>query len=150
MRLIPNIRYGTEHYPEKVARRLRATNIAAWIVAAFVGYFAVWRFIGGAPHWKYAAFVALAYAATPLLHRFSPLAAPLAITALAFVWTSWLTWRDPVGGTSFIYLACGALGLLLVGTEHVVLSVAIGAAATGLIILLQIMTGNIPATHYTT
>jgi hypothetical protein len=33
-RLIPNIRYGTERYPEKVARRLRAMNIAVWTAAA--------------------------------------------------------------------------------------------------------------------
>ena len=147
MRLIPDIRYGTEQYPEKVARRLRATNIAAWIGAAFVGYFALWRFVDGTPHWKYAALVALANAAMPLLHRFGPLAAPLALVVLAFVWTSWLTWRDPAGGTSFVYLAVGAVGLLLIGTEHVVLSAAIGAVSAGLIIALEIMTDNIPAGH---
>src|SRR5215217_7765635 len=147
MRVIPDIRYGTEQYPEKVARRLRATNIAAWIGAAFVGYFALWRFVDGTPHWKYAALVALANAAMPLLHRFGPLAAPLAMVLLAFVWTSWLTWRDPAGGTSFVYLAVGAVGLLLIGTEHVVLSAAIGAVSAGLIIALEIMTDNIPAGH---
>jgi adenylate cyclase len=78
LRLIPNIRYGTEPYPEKVARRLRATNIAAWIAAAWVAFFAVRRFMEGKPHWKYAVLAAVAYAATPLLHRFGRLAAPLA------------------------------------------------------------------------
>jgi hypothetical protein len=34
MRFLPDIRYGTENYPEKVARRLRALNLAAWIGAA--------------------------------------------------------------------------------------------------------------------
>jgi hypothetical protein len=33
-RFLPNIRYGMEGYPEKVARRLRATNFAAWLAAA--------------------------------------------------------------------------------------------------------------------
>src|SRR5215471_18157321 len=51
MRFVPNIRYGTERYPEKVARRLRATNIAAWIGAGTVAFFAVWRFFQGVPHW---------------------------------------------------------------------------------------------------
>ena len=60
MRFIPNIRYGTEQYPEKVARRLRATNIGALIGAAGVGFFAVLRFLQGFAHWKYAALVALA------------------------------------------------------------------------------------------
>jgi adenylate cyclase len=57
MRLMPNIRFGTEGYPEKVARRLRATNIAAWIGAATLGLFAVLRFVQGFAHWKLAALV---------------------------------------------------------------------------------------------
>ena len=32
-RFLPNIRYGTERYPEKIARRLRALNVAAWLCA---------------------------------------------------------------------------------------------------------------------
>ena len=34
MRFLPDIRYGTENYPEKVARRLRAFNLTAWSSAA--------------------------------------------------------------------------------------------------------------------
>ena len=55
MRLIPNVRYGTDRYPERVARRLRGTNITAWIGAATVGLFAILRFFEGVAHWKYAA-----------------------------------------------------------------------------------------------
>jgi adenylate cyclase len=82
MRLVPNVRFGTEGYPEKVARRLRATNIGAWIGAATLGLFAVLRFVQGFAHWKYAALVSLALALSPLLHRFGSLAAPLAVTAV--------------------------------------------------------------------
>jgi hypothetical protein len=59
MRFKPNIRFGTERYPEKVARLLRATNIGAFIGAAGAGFFAVWRFFQGVPHWKYAALLLL-------------------------------------------------------------------------------------------
>ena len=104
MRFIPNTRFGTEGYPDKVARRLRATNIAAWIAAATVGFFAVWRFLQGLAHWKYPALVALAFGVSPLLHRFGPLAAPLALTAIAYVWIFWLSFNGgvPTGRPSSI------------------------------------------------
>jgi adenylate cyclase len=139
MRFTPNIRYGTEQYPEKVARRLRAANIAAWIGAAGVGFFAVLRFLQGFAHWKYAALVALVYALVPLLHRFSPFAAPLALVAIAYAWTFWLTLNGGVaGGGTFIYFTAGAFGILLIGAERVFLSVLIGAVAVGLLIFLHI------------
>jgi hypothetical protein len=34
MRFLPDIHYGTENYPEKVARRLRAFNLTTWCGAA--------------------------------------------------------------------------------------------------------------------
>jgi hypothetical protein len=34
MRFLPDIRYGTENYPEKVARQLRARNLTTWCGAA--------------------------------------------------------------------------------------------------------------------
>jgi len=39
LRLISIIRYGTERYPEKVARRLRLLNITTWIVSAVASGF---------------------------------------------------------------------------------------------------------------
>ena len=41
MRLLPNIAFGTERYPPKVARRLRVVNIAAWTGAVLAALFAV-------------------------------------------------------------------------------------------------------------
>jgi len=35
---LPDIRYGTENYPEKVARRLRALNLAIWTAAAIAAF----------------------------------------------------------------------------------------------------------------
>jgi len=139
MRFVPNIRYGTERYPEKVARRLRATNIAAWIAGGATAFFAVWRLFQGVPHWKYAALVALAYGLTPLLHRFSPVAAPLALVAIAYAWSFWLATTVGISnGITFVYFSAGALGILLLGAEHVFLCIVIGAVATGLLIVLHI------------
>ncbi len=152
MRLIPNIRYGTDGYPEKVARRLRATNIAAWIGAVSTGSFAIQRLLDGSGHWKYTALVALAYASVPLLHHFGPLAAPLTLVGVGYVfifWVSSIVGTD--GGTYSIYLTAAALGILLVGAERVFLSIIIGAVAAALIIALHIVvprdTGYIPATR---
>ena len=49
MRWLPRIDFGTEGYSEKVARRLRAVNIAAWSIAAAVAFFAVLRFADPRP-----------------------------------------------------------------------------------------------------
>jgi adenylate cyclase len=150
VRLIPNIRYGTERYPEQVARRLRAANIAAWILAPGTAFFAVERFLDGSSHWKYTALVALVYASTPLLHRFGPLAAPFAFVGVGYTfifWVSSIVGTD--GGTYFFYSTAAALGILLIGAERAFLSAVLGAVAAGLIILLHIVvprnTGVLPA-----
>jgi adenylate cyclase len=150
LRFIPNIRFGTEGYPEKVARRLRAVNVAAWILAPGTALFAVERFLDGSSHWKYTALVALAYASTPLLHRFGPLAAPLVLVGVGYTfifWVSSIVGTD--GGTYFFYSTAAALGILLLGAERAFLSVVLGAVAAGLIILLHIVvprnTGVVPA-----
>jgi adenylate cyclase len=142
MRFIPNIRYGTELYPEKVARRLRATNITTWIAASGVGFFAVLRFFQGFAHWKYAALVSLAFALVPLLHRFGPLVAPLALVAIAYTWAFWLGLNAGIGARyqsgDYLYFMAGALGILLIGAERVFLAVLIGAAAVGSMIFLHV------------
>ncbi len=138
MRLIPNFRYGTERYPERVARLLRATNLLAWIGAATVGLFAVWRFLEGAAHWKYAAIVALAWGLIPLLHRFGSLAAPMALVATAFIWAFWLSLAGgTASGATFVYFTASAGGILMLGAERAFLSFAIGAVGTGLLIVLH-------------
>jgi adenylate cyclase len=98
------------------------------------------RLVQGVPHWKYTAAVSLALASIPLLHRFGPLVAPLALVAIAYAWIFWLNLAVGTdGGTSLFYLAGAALGILLVGSEHVLPSMVIGALAAGAIILLHII-----------
>jgi len=142
LRLIPNIRYGTERYPEKVARRLRALNIAAWLAATVPAFFALVRFLDPRPGmWKIAtvnALAALGYASIPLLHRFGPQAAPIAfvIFAYAFIfWVSSVFGTD--GGRNLYYFTATALGILLIGTERFLLTIAFGIIAAGLIIIEQ-------------
>jgi adenylate cyclase len=47
--LFPGIAYGTRDYPEKIARRLRAVNIAAWSMASATLFFATLRFLDPRP-----------------------------------------------------------------------------------------------------
>jgi adenylate cyclase len=137
--LLPNTHYGTERYPEKIARRLRATNIAAWIGAGTVGFFAVSRFFQGFGHWKYAALVSLALGLAPVLHRLGPLAAPLALTAVVYTWSFWLSINGGVtSGTTFFYFTAGALAILLVGAERVFLCVLLGGVAVALLLVAHL------------
>jgi adenylate cyclase len=136
--LIPNIRFGTEGYPENIARRLRATNILIWTLSASCAFFALWRLLDGQAHWKYTALVSLAYALLPLLHRFSPLAAPLTVVAIGYTFIfliASLIGTD--GGIEYFYFTAAALGILIVGTEQVTLTVLVGALAAGGIIGLH-------------
>jgi hypothetical protein len=49
MRFLPNLRYGTGGYPEKVARRLRVVNITTWSCAAGFAWFALLRLLHRQP-----------------------------------------------------------------------------------------------------
>jgi len=143
MRFIPNIRFGTERYPDKIARRLRATNIAASIGAVVTGFFAVLRFLDPRPGmWKFGivnALGTLLFGSIPLLHRFGPLAAPLALLGLAYAWIIWvISHTGTDGGAYLTYFTAAALGILLVGAEHVFLTIAIGGIAAALIIVVHL------------
>ena len=118
MRFLPDIRYGTENYPEKVARRLRALNLATWCGAAVAACgFATdvaLEFLDPKPGlWKAAAVNALAaliYASMPLLHRFGTLWGALTLTLTAQAYFFSLTWLFGTGsGVQMSYLLAAAL-----------------------------------------
>ena len=142
MRLLPNIRYGTESYPEKVARRLRAVNITAWFAAAVILFFALAR-LTDPVRWPFGvvtALFAVAIAAVPLLHRFGPLAAPLALIAIVYVHVFRIVSETGMNeGAYLTYLTAAALGILLLGIEHVRIAMALAALAIGLIIVLHVI-----------
>ena len=144
MRLLPNIRYGTEGYPEKVARRLRAVNIATWSGAAVIVIMGIERFFDPMPvTWKLAAINGVAapiLVAVPLLHRFSPVAAPLFLVFIAYAFIFVVNSMLGTGAGTYLYFfTFTALGILFIGPEHVFLTVALGVVAAGLIIILNII-----------
>src|SRR5438094_3706943 len=143
MRFIPSIRFGTECYPDKIARRLRATNIAASIGAVVSGFFAVLRFLDPRPGmWKFGVVNALGtllFGSIPLVHRFGPLVAPLALLGLVYAWIIWVTSHTGTDGGAYLtYFTAAALGILLVGAEHVFLTIAIGGIAAALLIVVPL------------
>lgn len=155
MRILPNVRFGTERYPERVARRLRALNIATWIAASVLVCFTVVRLLDPVPgRWGIAASTAataVAFAFVPLLHRFSPLAAPLAFIAIGFAALFRAnTLVGTAGGSYFFYLTAAPLAILFLGTERTALAAAVSVLAAGLIIGQQIVvpadTGFLPPT----
>jgi adenylate cyclase len=139
-RLLPNIRYGTEGYPEKVARRLRATNFAAWLAAAVVAGFATQRLLNPGPwYWGIGTILtAVAMAAVPLLHRFGPFVAPVALIAIVYAHIFRVVYNLGTADGSFLgYLTAAALGMLLIGIERIWIAAALAGVAAGLIILLH-------------
>jgi adenylate cyclase len=139
-RLLPNIRYGTEGYPEKVARRLRATNFAAWLAAAVIAGFALQRLLNPGPwYWGIGTMLtAMAMASVPLLHRFGPFAAPVALIAIVYAHIFRIVYTLGTADGSFLgYLTAAALGMLLIGIERIWIAAALAAMAAGLIVLLH-------------
>jgi adenylate cyclase len=142
--LLKVVRFGTERYPEKVARRLRALNITVWLGAATTAVFAILRLTNPAPGMFTRGLVNAAFAVViasiPLLHRFGPLAAPLAFVTLAFAWlfrTSVQMGTD--GGAYLHYLTATVLGILFMGTEQLLLTIGVGVLAAALIITVHLV-----------
>ena len=153
-RLLPNIRYGTERYPPKVARRLRALNITTWCAAALGALFAFSYFIDPTPGvWKVGVtnvFGSLALAMIPFLHRIGPRTAPAAFAAIIYIYIFIVCWQVGTGtGMQMQYLAVAAATILFLGTESIGLIAVLAVAAVVLIIALEIMvpreTGLVPS-----
>jgi adenylate cyclase len=143
LRLIPNIHYGTEGYPDKVARRLRALNIATWSGSALILFFGVLRFFDETTPftWQLAVVnltTAPILAALPLLHRFSSAAAPFVLALVGDAFIFFVGARLGTGtGLFFYYSNLTALGILFLGTERILLTVTLGIVAAASIIALH-------------
>jgi adenylate cyclase len=145
MRVLPNIRYGTERYPEKIARRLRVLNVTAWLCAVVPAIFAMIRFLDPRPDfWTRGiinALVAVALACLPLLHRFGPLTAPVVFAVIAYAFIFRNTYQIGTdGGSHLAYLLAGTLSILILGLERVWLAVLVSASAVALIVILHFVT----------
>jgi adenylate cyclase len=155
LQLLPNIRYGAEHYPEKMARRLRALNLTTWIASAVASGFAIVQFLDRTPGlWKVAAInaiAALVCAAIPLLHRFGQLAGAVGFIIIVYMYFFVVVFLLGTGtGMQLYYLVATALVVLFFGTERIFLASAFGAVAAALVIALEAFvprdTGLQPAT----
>lgn len=142
MRLLPNISYGTERYPEKVARRLRVLNITVWSGAVFALGFAIYDLFDRTL-WKVAAInvlVSIFLLTIPLWHRFGELAAPLVYIVGSY--TAIFVICSMLGtdcGMQVQYLAIAAGAVLVLGPERFFISVAFGIMAVVLIISLELL-----------
>jgi signal transduction histidine kinase len=147
MRLLPDIRYGTEQYPERVARRLRITTLLAWIgaaiYAAYSAAFGIAHFVDPNPGlWEAAVAAgvsALVMAPIPMLHRFSPLAAPIGVILIGYATLSFVCMiHGTANGMQMYYPTVAALFVLFVGIEHILAISLVGALAAVLVIALEV------------
>ena len=142
MHILPGIAYGTRAYPEKIARRLRAVNIATWSIASATLFFAILRFLDPRPEMLPRALANLGatfvLASVPLLHRFGPLVAPLALIGFIYIFLIYVVTQVGMDGGSWLaYLSAAALAMLLVGTERLWLCIALCVVAALIVICLQ-------------
>jgi signal transduction histidine kinase/FixJ family two-component response regulator len=143
LRFLPSIRYGTERYPEKIARRLRAVNLASWIGAVVALCFAIVHFLDPTPGLFKAAVVeviaASIFALVPFLHRFGPIAGAVLINIFAYAYFFVLLWLMGTGiGMQMLYLVIPGLTFVFFGTERLWLSAIFGVAAALLVIIVEI------------
>lgn len=144
MRFWPNIAFGTERYPEKTARRLRAVNITAFIAAPVAAAFALFQALEDFERLKVLVAInaldALVWGAVPLLHRFGPLAGALTLAGSAYLSSFALTSALGSGsGIHLYYIAAAALSVLFVGIERKLLSLAIVAVGAATFIAAQVL-----------
>jgi adenylate cyclase len=148
MGFIPDIRFGTERYPEKVARRLRTVNFGTWTAAAAHGLYAVLTFLDFVQlWWVFIVHIVLVllFASAPLLHRVNSLAAPVAVLCLFYADMLVLGSIFGTGtGVGFVLLPGAALAVLYFGFEHkrLMITFAVIAAALDVAMMLTIPEDN--------
>jgi signal transduction histidine kinase/CheY-like chemotaxis protein len=143
MRFLPAVRYGTEGYPEKIARPLRTLNLVVWIVAVVATGFAVVQFLDPRPGvWKVAVLNAVAvpiYAAVPLLHRFGPIWAPMTGILFAHAHLFALAWLVGTGfGVHLYYVVSAGIAVLCFGTRRL-LPILLGVLALLLVLIVEVL-----------
>jgi adenylate cyclase len=142
MRLLPNVRVGTERYPEKVARQMRTLNIGSWVAAAMHAFYAAVLCIDLARFWWLAVVNVVAvpaYAGVPLLHRLGRLAAPVALTTVFYADMFVFVCLIGTGaGIQFYFLVGATLTVLYLDLGHAALAAVFAAVAAALIAGVQL------------
>jgi adenylate cyclase len=123
MRLLQAFSFGTDQYPEKVARRLRVLNLACWSIAPVPLAFAAFYSSGSKlrPVVAIDVVFAISLFAIPLLHRFGPRVAAIvffAVTYPAAFAICFLLGTDSGMQTQFLAYAAGAV--LVLGVNQVI------------------------------
>jgi adenylate cyclase len=142
MRLLLDIRFGTERYPEKAARRLRTVNIGTRIAAAFHAFFAAVSFAYFTRFWwagPVHTVLMLFFAGVPMLHRVGTNAA--AVFTLVLFYLDILAFICLIGtgaGLQLYFLVGVALTVLYLGAEHIAVTTASAALAAALIVVVQL------------
>lgn len=142
MRLLPNISYGTERYPEKVARRLRVLNCTTWGASAFGSGFAAADAFDPKLRTLMVINIGVAclLAAVPLLHRFGELAAVIAYGIISYVAIFVIcAMLGTDCGMQIQYLALAAGSVLVVGPERLGLVAVFGVGGVALFIALEFL-----------
>ena len=142
MRLLLDIRYGTEGYPDKIARRLRTVNIGTRFAAAGHAFFAVATLVDVTRLWWLVLWhivAMLLFAGVPLLHRLGPWAGGLATLVLfnseILVYTCLI---GTAAGIQYHFLLAVALTVLYLGAEHIAITTAATVAAGTMIVVVQL------------
>jgi adenylate cyclase len=144
VRLVPNIRFGTHHYPDKIARRLRAVNIVSWTGAGVILLFGVLRVFDKVTpvSWRLAAVNLISAAilmALPLLHRFSSVAAPCVLGLVSYGLLFVVSMRlGTATGVYFYYFSFTALCILFLGIERIGVTIVFASIATGSVVALHV------------
>jgi len=141
---LPNIRFGTERYPEQIARRLRALNLTTWIASTVAAGFAIQQFLGATSEMRTVAWInavaAPICAVIPLLHRFGALAAPFGLIIVAYTYFFVVIVLLGNGtGMQWYYLVGTALAALFFGTERPVLALIFSLVSAAIVITLEFL-----------
>lgn len=141
MRLLEAFSFGTEQYPEKVARRLRVLNLACWSIAPVPLAFAAFYSSDSRLRTVVAIDVvfAISLVGIPLLHRFGPRVAAIVFAAVTYPATfviCFLLGTDSGMQTHFLTYAAGAV--LVLGVSPVTPLFVVGALSLACIVALEI------------
>jgi adenylate cyclase len=138
MRLLPDIRYGTDGYPDRVARRLRSLNIATWIASATHAFYAVILLFDVTRFWWLAlanAVAMLLYACVPLLHRLGANAGPIFVTVVFYADMLFYVCVLGTGISIQFYILLGVpLTVFYLGPDHIAAAIISAVVAATLII----------------
>jgi adenylate cyclase len=141
MRLLQALSYGTERYPEKVARRLRAFNFGCWGVA--FAWLAVAAFYLADIKLRTVVIIqimgAIIFVALPLLHRIGPRAAPIAFLIVCYPATfAVCAILGTDIGLQLNYMGFAAAAVLVLGTNPIAPALAFAILALVFSIALEI------------